>query len=103
MFALKAEQSLRVEHARGLQIRCVRGVLWITREGDPLDRFLAHGETLLPTSKGMTIVTALEDAVLEVSEALRTSTVSGWLGWMQRKPLVRQLTVPPQAMLTCLY
>ena len=45
MFTLRAEQSLRVEYARGVEIRCMRGVLWITSEGDPLDRFLVHGET----------------------------------------------------------
>ena len=92
MFTLRAEQSLRVEYARGVEIRCMRGVLWITSEGDPLDRFLVHGETLTPADKGTTIVTALEDSLLELREPPHVSHQSlGWLSWMRRKPLVRQL------------
>jgi hypothetical protein len=66
MIALQREASLRVEPGSRVEIACLSGVVWVTHEGDTRDLFLAHGESLVPPVRGMTIVTALEPATVRV-------------------------------------
>jgi Protein of unknown function (DUF2917) len=87
VIALEVESSLRVEHADVLEIECVRGVLWITREGDLCDRFIGSGESFNPSGRGVTLATALERTLVRVVERRRAS----WLGWFARRPVVRTL------------
>jgi hypothetical protein len=89
MIALDAERSLRVEHAEVLEIQCVSGVLWITQEGDPCDRFIGPGESFSAGRRGVTLVTALEPTVVHVIERDSAPWWSRWGNWFGRHPLVR--------------
>ena len=90
MIALDAEASLRVQHAGVLEIECVSGVLWITREGDVCDRFIGPGESFRNSGKGVMLATALERSVVRMVE--RPSAARRWLwrSWFRRAPVVRR-------------
>jgi hypothetical protein len=89
MIALNAESSLRLEHAGVLEIQCVSGVLWITREGDVCDRFLGPGDTLRPGARGVTLATALEPSLVRLLERPLPRWHFAWPRWLRRWPLVR--------------
>ena len=89
MIALDAERSLRIEHAEVLEIECVSGVLWITQEGDPCDRFIGRGESFSAGRRGVTLVTALEPTVVHVIERASVRWRSRWRNWFWRRPVVR--------------
>jgi hypothetical protein len=91
MIALDTETSLRVEHASVLEIECLSGVLWITREGDLCDRFLATGESFNPSGRGVTLVTALERSLVRVVERPAAPARPSWIAWFKRRPVVRTL------------
>jgi hypothetical protein len=91
VIALEAESSLRIEHADVLEIECVRGVLWITREGDLCDRFIGPGESFNPSGRGVTLATALERSLVRVIERPIAHRRPSWLGWFARRPVVRTL------------
>jgi len=90
MIALDAEISLRVEHAAVLEIECVYGVLWITREGDICDRFIGPGESFNASGRGVTLATALERSLVRVVERAPARRRWSWLAWFQRAPVVRR-------------
>lgn len=54
---------------RGLRLSCVRGDLWITVDGDPIDHVLAAGEHFEPADSRRVLVYGLGDAVLRVQPA----------------------------------
>ena len=91
MIALDAESLLRIEHAAILEIECLSGVLWITREGDVCDRFIGPGESFNPSGRGVTLATALERALVRVVERPAARERTSWLKWLQRRPVVRRL------------
>ena len=81
MIALEREASLRVEPGSRVEIACLSGVVWITHEGDTRDLFLAHGESLMPPMRGVTMVTALEAATVRLLDcAEQRSTARWWSG-----------------------
>ena len=90
MIALDAETSLRVEHADVLEIECVSGVLWITREGDVYDRFIGPGESFDISGRGVTLATALERSLVRVIERSPAGRRWNWRAWFQRPPLARR-------------
>lgn len=47
---------LRLEQARGLQIQCMAGRVWVTMAGRSDDIFLDAGETLTVSHPGVTLV-----------------------------------------------
>jgi len=53
----------------GLRLACVRGDLWITVDGDPVDHVLAAGEHFEPSDARRVLVYGLGDAVLRVLPA----------------------------------
>lgn len=59
----------RFTRPRGLRLACVRGELWITVDGDPVDHVLAAGEHVEPTDSRHVLVYGLGDAVLRVQPA----------------------------------
>ena len=67
MIALGIEESMRIKPWHGTRIACLSGVVWFTREGDPRDLFLTHGDCV-ELEPGVTMLTALEPAVLSISE-----------------------------------
>jgi hypothetical protein len=95
MIALDAEMSLRVENAAVLEIECVSGVLWITREGDICDRFLGPGESFDISGRGVTLATPLERSLVRVIERFPAPCRLGWRSWFHRPAVVRRsLAVP---------
>jgi hypothetical protein len=78
MISLEAEASLRVEQATQLEVVCVAGVVWITQEGDPRDLFVAAGQSLTLSPRGLTLVTALEPATVHVIDHRGSGKPAGW-------------------------
>jgi hypothetical protein len=81
MIALEREASLRVEPGARVEICCLSGALWVTQEGDPRDLFLARGESLALSPRGLTLVTALEPTTLRVAErSMAAAPAAVWWG-----------------------
>ena len=78
MIALEREASLRVEPGSRVEIACLSGVVWVTHEGDTRDLFLARGESLVPPTRGVTMVTALEPAAVRVLDCGERRSSSHW-------------------------
>ena len=76
MIALSMQESVRIKPSHGIRIACLSGVVWFTREGDPRDFFLTHGNCI-ELESGVTLFTALEPTILSISEYDRPS-------WPQR-------------------
>jgi hypothetical protein len=77
-------------------------VLWVTQEGDLRDLFLASGESLRLTGRGLTIVTALEPSLVRLVGARTSVGSSAWqcvLRWMRVVTAVslRPCSVVPRA------
>jgi DUF2917 family protein len=78
MIALEREASLRVEPGSRIEIACLSGVVWVTHEGDTRDLFLAHGESLVPPMRGVTMVTALEPATVRLLDCAEQRSAARW-------------------------
>jgi hypothetical protein len=65
MIELQTECSLSLTPKRAAALVCHAGVLWLTREGDVRDLFLARGDRA-EIGRGLTLVTALEPSVLSL-------------------------------------
>jgi hypothetical protein len=65
MIALGMQESVRIKPAQGTRIACLSGVIWFTREGDPRDFFLMHGDSI-ELGQEVTMFTALEPAILRI-------------------------------------
>jgi hypothetical protein len=76
VMTLERQQSLRIEPGVRVEIDCAAGVLWITQEGDVRDLFLARGESMTLTSRGVAIVTALEPALIAVTDLRQNRTTA---------------------------
>ncbi len=64
---LKASESLRVAEGTGLEVKCIRGHLWITQHGDLEDRIIDSGQSFVLNRPGLSLATALgEPAVVVV-------------------------------------
>jgi hypothetical protein len=59
----------RIENARGTQVTCVSGVVWITQEHDQRDVVLTPGQSFVLDRPGLGIVFALKGAVITVGAA----------------------------------
>ena len=67
---LQASESLRLVEGAGLEVKCIRGHLWITQHGDLEDRIIDRGQSFVLNRPGLSLVTALgELAVVVVSRA----------------------------------
>ena len=65
---MKKEEILRVNSSRdGQIISCESGILWITQEGDWVDRLLTAGEKFRTRIPGFILVQALSDARVRIS------------------------------------
>jgi Protein of unknown function (DUF2917) len=63
---LKAGQSLPIADGAGLEVKCVRGYLWITQHGHLEDRVVGSGESFVLDRPGLSLVTALGEPALLV-------------------------------------
>jgi len=60
-------RSYDVHKGPGLCLACTHGVVWITHDHPPVDIVLCAGERVQITQRGKLVLTALEDARLQVS------------------------------------
>ena len=56
---LKAHELLPIQNGAGLEVKSLRGNLWITQAGDPDDKIVRAGESLVLDRPGLALVTAL--------------------------------------------
>jgi Protein of unknown function (DUF2917) len=66
---LAARSIERVEGAKGQQITCLDGVVWITQANDTRDIILSRGQSFIVDRKGLTVVFALKEAAIAVGPA----------------------------------
>ena len=74
--------TLPLAQARGARVRCLRGTLWITQEGDREDYFVRAGESFTIERDGVTLVSAPHGrgTVLVMPPApKRESAIGRWL------------------------
>ncbi|MCW5661572.1 MAG: DUF2917 domain-containing protein [Burkholderiaceae bacterium] len=97
--AVGERRGLRLNGARGTQLRAVRGTLWITIDNDPRDIVLDPGERFIVDTHQPLFVMALgEQATLDVCadgprHAPRTAARGWrWAHWL-RRPGAAQLTL----------
>lgn len=64
---LAAGEILRIESARGLEVRCESGHLWITEEAQPDDVWLAPGQRVRLVGAGLALLEAKGAARLRIS------------------------------------
>ncbi|MGZ9060004.1 MAG: DUF2917 domain-containing protein [Burkholderiaceae bacterium] len=57
-------EILRVDRALGQSIAVVRGMVWITQEGDRRDTFLSDGDSFVFSRRGTALVQAVTDTQL---------------------------------------
>ena len=70
-------EILRIDDAIGQSIALVRGMVWITQEGDRRDTFLSDGESFVFDCPGTALVQAIADTSLiafvgEAAEVIET-------------------------------
>jgi len=63
---LKAREILPIDDGAGLEVKCLRGTLWITQSGDREDRILDSGESFVLDRPGLSLVNALLDPALVI-------------------------------------
>lgn len=68
---LAKRQGVTLTKARGSEVRCLRGDLWITQDGDQRDIVLRAGESFTLDRRGPAMVWALSDASVELLPARR--------------------------------
>src|SRR6266542_5785279 len=56
---LQARELLPIEDGAGLEVKCLRGNLWITQAGDAEDKIVRGGESFVLDRPGLSLVTAL--------------------------------------------
>jgi len=65
---LGRDEVLRMPGGRGSSVRVERGVVVVTREGDPEDHVLLAGMEIAVPGRGKTLAWALEPAVVHVRQ-----------------------------------
>ncbi len=83
--SLAAEQSLRIESRNDVEIECLDGLLWVTQPGDVRDLFVAPGAPLRLSPSGLTLVTAMRSALLQVRELPAVPSGRRWRRWPSRR------------------
>ncbi len=71
---LKAREILPIEDGAGLEVKCLRGALWITQSGDHEDIIIDDGESFVLDRQGLSLVNALLEPALVVVHR-RTTTL----------------------------
>jgi len=84
---LTRNQAITVTQAKGSQIRCKGGSVWITQDQDPRDVVLSRSESFVLDRNGEAIVWALATSTVEMIPPRRThglaSAFTRWLGQAQ--------------------
>jgi hypothetical protein len=66
---LAARSIARVEGAKGSQITCLDGVVWVTQANDARDIILARGQSFIIDRNGTTVVFAFKESAIAVGPA----------------------------------
>jgi hypothetical protein len=61
---LGADEARRIESARGTVVTVLTGHLWLTQEGDDLDRVLGAGDEYALDREGVAVIQALDAPAL---------------------------------------
>jgi hypothetical protein len=71
--ALAARCVHRIESAKGMEIACVRGAIWVTQERDLRDWILTAGQSVRLERAGLVVVYAFKDALITAGVAWQLS------------------------------
>ena len=63
---LTAREILPIENGAGLEVKCLRGTLWITQSGDREDIIIDSGESFVLDRPGLSLVNALLEPALVI-------------------------------------
>lgn len=63
---LAAGDLLRLTHIRPVTVTCLQGTCWLTQEGDALDHLLGAGMAHQVTARGLTIIQAFSECIVEL-------------------------------------
>jgi DUF2917 family protein len=85
--SLEPEQTLRIESHREVEIGCLSGLVWITQPGDPRDLFVAAGQSVQVAPSGLTLVTAIQPALLRAGDVASLAGMPAWRRWWERPAL----------------
>lgn len=66
---LPARSIQRLDGAKGQQITCLGGVVWLTQANDNRDIILSKGQSFIIDRNGLTVVFALKEAAIAVGPA----------------------------------
>ena len=66
---LPARSIQRLVGAKGQQITCLGGVVWLTQANDNRDIILSKGQSFIVDRTGLTVVFALKEAAIAVGPA----------------------------------
>jgi Protein of unknown function (DUF2917) len=59
----------RLDSAKGQQITCLDGVVWVTQANDNRDIILSKGQSFVVDRKGLAVVFALKEAAIAIGPA----------------------------------
>lgn len=65
---LEDGRALRITDARGIEIRCTAGVVWLTEENDGSDHFLASGESHRLRGTGLALIEGIGPARVVITQ-----------------------------------
>ena len=65
--ALASGETLRLAAARGFEVACEAGHLWITEEAQPADVWLAPGQRVRLVGDGLAVLEAKGEARVRIS------------------------------------
>lgn len=86
---LKRDQLIALRDARGVQVSCLDGALWITQEKMAADVVLEAGQSSVIDTPGLTLVMAVRPSTLRLQERVSRGSVL-WqtlAGRLHAKPL----------------
>ena len=72
---LKARELLPIRNGMGVEVKSMRGDLWITQDADPEDRIVEAGQSFVIDRPGVTLVTALLGPAVLVLQPGRVSAL----------------------------
>ena len=72
---LKARELLPIRNGMGVEVKSLRGDLWITQDSDPEDRIVEAGQSFVIDRPGVTLVTALLGPAVLVLQPGRVSAL----------------------------
>ncbi len=64
---------LRIEDGRGVLLRVSQGSVWLTQEGDPLDRYLPAGAAFRLDRDGLAVAQATSRSTVTLTAAPRSA------------------------------